>query len=40
MFKKNDVVQFNENHDWRGCFGFIDEAKETGEDVRYNNFAR
>ena len=23
-----DVVQFNENHKWRGCFGIIEEKKE------------
>ena len=39
-----DVVQFNENHKWRGCLGIIDEKKEIhneefqGEgknDIRY-----
>ena len=34
-FNKNDVVQFNENHEWVGCFGFIDEIKEVGDDIRY-----
>lgn len=24
----NDVVQFNENHKWRGCFGIITEIKK------------
>ena len=23
----NDVVQFNENHKWCGCFGFVREVK-------------
>ena len=23
-----DVVQFNENHEWRGCLGIINEIKE------------
>ena len=36
----NDVVQFNENHKWRGCLGIIREIKtcrnETLEwDSRY-----
>lgn len=39
-----DVVQFNENHKWRGCLGIINEKKEIhnselqGEginDIRY-----
>ena len=34
-FDKNDAVQFNENHEWVGCFGFIDEIKEVGDDIRY-----
>lgn len=25
MMKKNDVVQFNENHKWKGCLGIIEE---------------
>ena len=34
-----DVVQFNENHKWRGCLGIINEKKEIhnselqGEDM-------
>lgn len=32
-----EVVQFNENHKWCGCFGFVDEVKkikdENGKDV-------
>lgn len=24
----NDVVQFNENHKWRGCLGIIIEMKQ------------
>ena len=27
MINKNDVVQFNEKHDWCGCFGFVNEVK-------------
>ena len=23
---KNNVVQFNENHKWCGCFGFVEEV--------------
>ena len=34
-FKKNDVVQFTENHDWCGCFGYIEEGKNCGNDTRY-----
>lgn len=30
-----DVVQFNENHKWCGCFGAIVEVKDFGDDVRY-----
>ena len=26
-FEVNEVVQFNENHKWVGCFGFINEVK-------------
>lgn len=33
--KKNDVVQFNENHEWCGCLGIITEVKKCGDDVRY-----
>lgn len=34
--EKGDVVQFNENHKWRGCLGFIDEIKVCGENgIRY-----
>ncbi len=25
---KGDVIQFNENHKWCGCLGFINEIKE------------
>ena len=35
MFKINDVVQFNENHKWCGCFGFVHKIKRFGVDVRY-----
>lgn len=29
--KRNDVVQFNENHKWCGSLGFVVEIKECGE---------
>lgn len=40
----NDVIQFNENHKWRGCLGIITETKlifnpnQAGDklnDIRY-----
>lgn len=31
----NDVIQFNENHKWCGCFGYIREVKKCNEDTRY-----
>lgn len=31
----NDVIQFNENHKWRGSLGIIGEVKICGDDVRY-----
>lgn len=27
----DDVIQFNENHKWCGCFGIIDKIKDCGE---------
>lgn len=27
MIEKDDVIQFNENHKWRGCLGIIMEVK-------------
>ena len=39
--QKGDVVQFNENHEWTGCLGIIDEIKECRSekapngDIRY-----
>lgn len=27
MMKKNNVVQFNENHKWCGCYGFVEEVR-------------
>ena len=27
--KVGDVVQFNENHEWCGCLGIIEEIKEV-----------
>lgn len=35
MFKINDVVQFNENHKWRGSLGIVREVKVCGDDIRY-----
>ena len=35
MFKKNDVVQFNENHKWCGCLGIVNEIKQCDNDTRY-----
>ena len=35
MIKKNDVVQFNENHKWTGCLGIVKEKKKCGDDTRY-----
>lgn len=28
MINMQTVIQFNENHKWCGCFGFIKEIKE------------
>lgn len=33
--KKDDVVQFNENHKWVGSLGIIREVKQCGNDTRY-----
>lgn len=33
--KVNDVVQFTENHKWRGCLGIIIEDKCEGHPRRY-----
>lgn len=33
--KINDVVQFNENHKWRGSLGIINDIKICGDDIRY-----
>lgn len=35
MMTKNDVVQFNETHKWRGCLGIIREVKVCGNDIKY-----
>ena len=35
MLEKGDVIQFNENHKWRGCFGIVDEIKAIDGDVKY-----
>lgn len=29
--EKKDVVQFTENHKWRGCLGIVSEVKDFGE---------
>lgn len=30
------VVQFNENHEWQGCLGIIEEVKDCGSNgIRY-----
>lgn len=34
-YKVNDVVQFNESHEWVGCLGIIAEVKDRGGDYRY-----
>ena len=34
-FQKGDVVQFTEEHKWCGCFGFINEVKDCGDDIRF-----
>lgn len=37
-FKKNDVVQFIENHKWESCFGIISEVRESISDmIGYEN---
>ena len=34
--EKYDVIQFNENHKWRGCLGIITEIKDCGDNgIRY-----
>lgn len=35
MIKKDDVVQFNENHKWCGCLGIVREVKKGIADTRY-----
>lgn len=36
MFRKNDVIQFNEKHKWCGCFGYIHKIKDCGKNgIRY-----
>lgn len=40
MIEKDDVVQFTENHKWRGCLGIIREIKNCRNktlewDIRY-----
>lgn len=35
MIRKNDVVQFTENHKWVGCLGIVSEVKESVSSRRY-----
>ena len=36
MIKKNDVVQFTENHKWVGCFGYVTRTDRYGNgSMRY-----
>lgn len=30
-----DVIQFNENHRWTGCLGFVDKVEKRHDDCRY-----
>ena len=30
-YKNGEVVQFNENHKWRGCLGIIEEVNEYSD---------
>ena len=34
-YKRNDVVQFTENHKWAACLGIIAEVREIDDDVKY-----
>ena len=34
-YKRNDVVQFTENHKWAACLGIINEVEELDDDVKY-----
>ena len=41
--KKNDVVQFNENHKWCGALGIINEVKdckENGQEELANTYIK
>ena len=35
LYHKNDVVQFKDQHKWRGCFGTITSVKEQRGDNLY-----
>ena len=35
MIELYDVVQFNENHEWRGCLGIVSEDKGYDHPRRY-----
>ena len=32
---KNDVVQFNERHEWCGSLGIVEKVKQCGKDIKY-----
>lgn len=34
-FKKNDVVQFTEDHEWVASLGIVSEVKDCDGDYRY-----
>lgn len=34
-FKKNDVVQFTEDHKWVASLGIVSEVKDCDGDYRY-----
>ena len=34
-FRKNDVVQFTEDHKWVASLGIISEVKDCGDDYKY-----
>ena len=35
MIKKNDVIQFTENHKWVGCLGIVSEVRGSLASRRY-----
>lgn len=34
MMIRGDIVQFNKNHKWFPCFGFVEKVKKCGDDYR------